>query len=168
MYFYYGITHSTLENPSEEIELTVDQTTYVTPPAQGATEQTAVWDRHGYENRMATEEDSGWSNSNSYWGGNQSSWGDHNQNSSLTVNSNKTYSINSTNENVKKPPNTSSDNKSQSKSKAKPAAPASAASSKSRPPPPAAPSATSSSNSAPKKDGFGLFIEETQFPTWDE
>jgi len=30
MYFYYGITHSSLENPSEEIELTVDQT-YVTP-----------------------------------------------------------------------------------------------------------------------------------------
>lgn len=24
MYFYYGITHSTLENPTEEIELTVD------------------------------------------------------------------------------------------------------------------------------------------------
>lgn len=30
MYFYYGITHSSLENPTEEIELTVDQT-YVTP-----------------------------------------------------------------------------------------------------------------------------------------
>lgn len=26
MYFYYGITHSTLENPTEEIELTIDET----------------------------------------------------------------------------------------------------------------------------------------------
>lgn len=30
MYFYYGITNSSLENPTEEIELTVDQS-YVTP-----------------------------------------------------------------------------------------------------------------------------------------
>jgi hypothetical protein len=30
MYFYYGITNSTLENPVEEIELTVDQS-YITP-----------------------------------------------------------------------------------------------------------------------------------------
>lgn len=30
MYFYYGITNSSLENPTEEIELTVDQS-FVTP-----------------------------------------------------------------------------------------------------------------------------------------
>lgn len=30
MYFYYGITNSTLENPSEEIELTVDHS-FTTP-----------------------------------------------------------------------------------------------------------------------------------------
>lgn len=31
MYFYYGISHSLLENPTEEIELTVDQTYLKTP-----------------------------------------------------------------------------------------------------------------------------------------
>lgn len=30
MYFYYGITNSSLENPTEEFELTVDQS-YITP-----------------------------------------------------------------------------------------------------------------------------------------
>lgn len=31
MYFYYGITHSSLENPPEEIELTDDQITVTVP-----------------------------------------------------------------------------------------------------------------------------------------
>lgn len=31
MYFYYGITHSSLENPSEEIELTDDKITVTVP-----------------------------------------------------------------------------------------------------------------------------------------
>lgn len=62
MYFYYGITHSSLENANEEIELTIDQT-YLTPQAQPKTNSnhynnqtpTAVWDRHGYENKMAED-----------------------------------------------------------------------------------------------------------------
>ncbi|KAJ6634734.1 putative cationic amino acid transporter, partial [Pseudolycoriella hygida] len=62
MYFYYGITHSTLENPSEEIELAVDQTRLQPPSANSDHHQTtAVWDRHGYENKMA---DDSWSQSN--------------------------------------------------------------------------------------------------------
>lgn len=36
MYFYYGITHSSLENPAEEIELTIDQS-YVTPQVSVST-----------------------------------------------------------------------------------------------------------------------------------
>lgn len=62
MYFYYGITHSTLENANEEIELTVDQS-YLTPQAQQKSNAnhynnqtpTAVWDQHGYENKMAED-----------------------------------------------------------------------------------------------------------------
>jgi solute carrier family 7 (cationic amino acid transporter), member 14 len=34
MYFYYGITHSSLENPAEEIELTVDEKFLSAQPAQ--------------------------------------------------------------------------------------------------------------------------------------
>lgn len=55
MYFYYGITHSTLENPSEEIELTVDQSYLQKPPANNDHHQTtAVWDRHGFETKLNT------------------------------------------------------------------------------------------------------------------
>jgi len=38
MYFYYGITNSTLENPTEEIELTVDQS-YLTQQKQQQQQQ---------------------------------------------------------------------------------------------------------------------------------
>ena len=69
MYFYYGITHSTLENPTEEIELAVDQS-HLQPQPQSEYHQqtTAVWDRHGYENKMAEES---WSQQNVY----TTSWG---------------------------------------------------------------------------------------------
>lgn len=136
MYFYYGITHSSLENTPEEIELTVDQSTFLNVPLPKPNnhhhnQPTAVWDRHGYENKMA-EEDS-WSVGNNY---STNSW----QQTTTTT----------------KPTN--------------------------RPPPPPRPQArkapagqTSSSASSasapapPSNSGFGgIFIDETQFPTWDD
>lgn len=137
MYFYYGITHSSLENTQEEIELTVDQSTFLNVPLPKQNnhhhnQPTAVWDRHGYENKMA-EEDS-WSASNNY----------------------STNSWQQTTTTTTKPTN--------------------------RPPPPPRPQAkkgpvgqTSSSTSSasapapPSNSGFGgIFIDETQFPTWDD
>lgn len=126
MYFYYGITHSTLENPSEEIELTVDQTHLQPPPASNDHHQTtAVWDRHGYENKMA---DDSWSQSNfgSNWTTSQPTktnetsltWGDERTNNRKT--------------------------NSQSNAQSSAAAP------------------------AKPQGGFGIFVDETQFPTWDD
>lgn len=121
MYFYYGITHSTLDNvQTEDIELTVDQS-YLTPPPTAGHQTTAVWDRHGYENKMA---DDSWSQqsqakswnskSTSKTGNNSSAWGD--QASGAAGNQASTAS--------------------------------------------AAPSSV--------PGGFGIFVDETQFPTWDD
>ncbi|KAL1402906.1 hypothetical protein pipiens_001811 [Culex pipiens pipiens] len=63
MYFYYGITHSSLENPSEEFELTVENgngqvgKTKASSKSKRGKEQKPAWDCHGYENRMATNDD---------------------------------------------------------------------------------------------------------------
>lgn len=63
MYFYYGITHSSLENPSEEFELTVENgngqvgKTSKSSKSKRGKEQKPAWDCHGYENRMATNDD---------------------------------------------------------------------------------------------------------------
>lgn len=123
MYFYYGITHSTLENPSEEIELTVDQTYLQQPAANNDHHQTtAVWDRHGYENKMA---DDSWSQSNL-----GSNW------NSKTAKTNET----SLTWGDERPSN----GKSSQQSSSQPAA------------------------AAKPQGGFGIFVEETQFPTWDD
>lgn len=129
MYFYYGITNSSLENQSEEIELTVDQAYVKKPSAGGAAgdsesgdyhSTTAVWDRHGYENKMAEES---WSQSNFTDGGwsttkapvdHTKAWGDPSATSSR-------------------------------------------------------PGAAGTAPTTGKVDGgFGIFVEETQYPTWDD
>lgn len=167
MYFYYGITHSTLENPDEEIELKVDQN--LSPPAQNE-EQTAVWDRHGYENRMA-EDGNSW-NGGGCWNAaaptTTAGWGDR---PSITVSNNNTHSTNGSYNNSAKKPSSStkgSGSTSKSKTKSQPPAPAAkkpAASTASA----AAPSSTTqAAATAPKKDGFGMFVQEAQFPSWDD
>lgn len=145
MYFYYGITHSSLENPSEEFELTVDNngsaaqnlqinvpstTTTAKPSKRQRTEPTAVWDRHGYENRMATNDDGEyqWSGANQQqnnthpysWNTNDA-WGDR------TI--------------YDRPPQSANIFQ----------------------PPPA------TTTSEAKKDGFGMFYNESaSYPTWDD
>ncbi|XP_031621293.1 probable cationic amino acid transporter [Contarinia nasturtii] len=159
MYFYYGIINSSLENAPEEIELTVDQTHLQPPPQKANTNHysnqtpTAVWDRHGYENKMA--EDS-WTTAatvtNNYT---TNSWDITDVNSSWNDPApSQVHQVTT----AKKPtiPSKSSTT--------------SASSSKSRPPPPPRPNAQPPSQSSqPTKAGFsGIFIDETQFPTWDD
>lgn len=169
MYFYYGITHSTLENPEEEIELKVEQN--LSPPAQNE-EQTAVWDRHGYENRMA-EDGNSW-NGGGCWNAaaptmtTAAGWGDH---PSITVsNNNGSY-----NNSAKKPSSSTKGSGSTSKYKTKSQPPAAAkkpTASKSNVPPTASAAAPSSTTqaaaTAPKKDGFGMFVQDAEFPSWDD
>uniref|UniRef100_A0A182MHV0 Cationic amino acid transporter C-terminal domain-containing protein n=1 Tax=Anopheles culicifacies TaxID=139723 RepID=A0A182MHV0_9DIPT len=149
MYFYYGITHSSLENSSEEFELTVDTngsadgnlklnvppTTTTKPSKRQRAEP--VWDRHGYENRMATNDEGEyqWSttnqqpnNTNPYnWNANDA-WGDR------TI-----YDPPPQSTNIFQPPPTTIS--------ATPARPTSEA----------------------KKDGFGMFYNESAtYPTWDD
>lgn len=161
MYFYYGITNSSLENAQEEIELTVDQTHLAPPPQKAHSNHysnqtpTAVWDRHGYENKMA--EDS-WTTAatvtNNYttnsWDISEvnSAWNDQAPSQAHQVTTAKKQTI------PAKPPTSS----------------ASSSSSKSRPPPPPRPKAQPPpTQSQPNKSGFsGIFIDETQFPTWDD
>lgn len=180
MYFYYGITHSTLENPEEEIELKVDQKTYVTPPAQSV-EQTAVWDRHGYENRMAEDGNSRNGGGGCWNAGNtiNQGWGDDPA-AGITVPSYSATKGSSAGNGTAsrssgaaaKGSSGTASSKSGSKTK----------SSRQPPPPPSKKPATKTPGaptvpptnpapaqaSAPKKDGFGMFVEETQFPTWDD
>lgn len=167
MYFYYGITHSLMENAQEEIELTVDQM-HLAPPQHKANTSnnhysnqtpTAVWDRHGYENKMA--EDS-WTTAatvtNNY---STNSW-DINE----TWNDSATTRIDqpaTTAAGTKKPaipsrtgvPSSSSTSTSQSQK---------------RPPPPPRPSPreATAQSSQPKAGFSGIFIDETQFPSWDD
>lgn len=160
MYFYYGITNSSLENAQEEIELTVDQSS-LAPPSQKQSNNhftnqtpTAVWDRHGYENKMA--EDS-WTTAatvtNNYT---TNSWDINEVNNAWSEPAKKVEPVAS-----KKPtiPVRS------------PATSASSSSSKSRPAPPPRPAVQPPSQSQPTKpkSGFsGIFVEETHFPTWDD
>lgn len=170
MYFYYGITHSKLEHPDEEIELKVDQN--ISPPAHSEdVEQTAVWDRHGYENRMAEDGGNSWSGGGGCWNAgniiNQGGWGDK---PSITVSNNHNgsgYSAGSSTAS-KKPSTTTKSSSSKPKTRQPP------------PPPAKKPATTKASSSvppttsrteppsAPKKDGFGMFVEETHFPSWDD
>ncbi|XP_058453984.1 high affinity cationic amino acid transporter 1 isoform X2 [Malaya genurostris] len=145
MYFYYGITHSSLENPEEEFELTVDgngqhpsagQQSNLKVPSQSnhRTEPTAVWDRHGYENRMATNDDGElqWGsgpNSTNSWNPNNA-WGDTTIYDPPRQQQPPRQQIAQTN--IFQPPPTQQ-----------------------RP--------------ETKKDGFGLFYQETSsYPTWDD
>ncbi|XP_052866671.1 probable cationic amino acid transporter [Anopheles cruzii] len=161
MYFYYGITHSSLENPSEEFELTVDNNGTGTMAApnlklkvpsapqannnnhhQRADPPTAVWDRHGYENRMATNDEGEYQ-----WAANPQ----QQTNSSAT---NNAYSWNPSDA-------WGSDRTVYDR----PTAPRSTNIFQ---PPAAAPSAPSAPPEA-KKDGFGMFYNETpSYPTWDD
>lgn len=187
MYFYYGITHSTLENPEEEIELKVD-TTYVSPPAQ-TVEQTAVWDRHGYENRMA-EDGNSW-NPSACWnapaaGATNNGWGDQMAATTATTSLNvgNNYGSGSISSSRKQTSSSEARKGSSSASSKGSSGSSKTRSSKPAPPPPskkpskppaststaakATVSSASSEAAAPKKDGFGMFVEETHFPTWDD
>lgn len=158
MYFYYGITNSSLENVQEEIELTVDQT-HLAPPLQKAHTNhhsnqppTAVWDCHGYENKMA--EDS-WTTAatvtNNY---STNSWDINEVNNAWNDPASRVETVT-----AKKPTIPSKSSKTR------------ASSSKSRPPPPPRPSPqpTSQPSQEKSKSGFsGIFVDETQFPTWDD
>ncbi|XP_062556330.1 cationic amino acid transporter 3 [Armigeres subalbatus] len=149
MYFYYGITHSSLENPSEEFELTVDgngqqppsgqQTNLKVPSQSNHREQTAVWDRHGYENRMATNDDGTelqWGTTNNSWNPNDA-WADTTiydpprQQQAPASQQRSTHQYESTN--IFQPP------------------------------------PTQQQRPEAKKDGFGMFYQETpSYPTWDD
>lgn len=159
MYFYYGITHSTLENAQEEIELTVDQSFLDVPQTQHKQnnnhhQPTAVWDRHGYENKMA--EDS-WSTTNNYstnsWDVNETKqgWGE-------SASSKATASIPAIASTTSKTKLTNKRPNSQRQTTAAQSVP---------PPPPPASSAPPAAP-APKSGFGGIFIDETQFPTWDD
>lgn len=160
MYFYYGITHSSLENAQEEIELTVDQTHLAPPPPKANSNHysnqtpTAVWDRHGYENKMAEES---WTTAatvtNNYttnsWDINEvnSAWNDPAPAKVAPVKTAKKPSI---------PPRATGAATTSSGSKSKPA-------------PPARPPTQSSTPPSKSKAGFsGIFVDETQFPSWDD
>ncbi|XP_050083634.1 probable cationic amino acid transporter [Anopheles aquasalis] len=153
MYFYYGITHSSLENPSEEFELTVDNNGTApnlklnVPSAQQGSNHyrseppTAVWDRHGYENRMATNDEGEyqWAQPNNSAAGNNNPYSSWNTNDSWGDRT------------IYDPPPSHSTNIFQP------------------PPASAATSAAASGTSATKKDGFGMFYNETaSYPTWDD
>lgn len=157
MYFYYGITHSSLENAQEEIELTVDQTHLAPPPQKANTNHytnqtpTAVWDCHGYENKMAEHS---WTTAatvtNNYstnsWDINEvnSSWNDPTPARVVQVKT-KGPSI---------PPHSTATSSSTSTSKL--------------PPPPRPVAQPTAQQSQPKAGFSGIFIDETQFPTWDD
>lgn len=158
MYFYYGITHSSLENVQEEIELAVDQTHLAPPPQKSHNNHysnqtpTAVWDRHGYENKMAED-----------------SW-----TTAATVTNN--YSTNSWDINeVNSAWNDPAPARVAPVSAKKPTIPArssgaSASTSKSRPAPPPRPPTQSAAQppSQPKAGFSGIFVDETQFPSWED
>lgn len=162
MYFYYGITHSSLENAQEEFEMTVDQpiTLNVPQPKQNNhhNQPTAVWDRHGYENKMA---DDTWSSGNNY-----NSWNIDEVNNA--------WNESATGTTIKSSITTTA-----------PGSGSASVQSKNRPPPPPPPksntkrqnksshtqkSTTQQQQQQPKNGGgFGsIFVDETQFPSWDD
>lgn len=141
MYFYYGIKNSSLENPGEEIELTVEQSsvranTKKAADGSGASashhhQTSAVWDRHGYENKMADDD---WSQSQ-FTGNSWSGAGAKTQNAS-TAGSTRTWGE---------------------------AGAAGAQQSGA-----AATSSAAAPQAGPVPGGFGIFVDEAQFPTWDD
>lgn len=178
MYFYYGITHSSLETTSDEIELNVDQSYLKPQPQQNKTTNyydnqtpTAVWDRHGYENKMA--EDS-WSTSipmtNNYstnsWDINDvnSAWSGGGSRQQVHESSLSTQPAPSSKQKPGIPPRSSDRVKT-----------ASSSTSKSKPPPPPRPTKQPSIQSNPPdqpnqpKSGFSsIFVERSDFPSWED
>lgn len=156
MYFYYGITNSSLENAQEEIELSVDQT-HLAPPPQKAhgnhyldQTPTAVWDRHGYENKMAED---CWTTAATVTNNFTTNSWDINEVNSAWDSSNLAKGL-------------------EAVSAEKPTIPArssvkSASSSKNKPAPPPRP-ADSQPNHQSKSGFSGIFVDETQFPSWDD
>lgn len=174
MYFYYGITHSSLETPTDEMELNVDQSYLQPQPQQSKTANcydnqtpTAVWDRHGYENKMA---DDSWSTSipmtNNYT---TNSWDINDINSSWNGSGGRQQiheSSLSTKPATAKPviPPRSSERVGGGS--------ASSSTSKSKPPPPPRPikqPSVQSNQPAQPKSGFSsIFVEQSDLPTWDD
>ncbi|KAL7023711.1 hypothetical protein ACKWTF_012747 [Chironomus riparius] len=142
MYFYYGITNSILENPTEEIELTVDQNYLKSPQKNNNNdrrqEKGAVWEnRHGYENKMATDD---WNTTN---GGSNQNWSTYNYNSNNSNNSNWNEP-NATINYTTQPTYVTTTSRQQ---------------------PPQPPQHRPS----PKKEGFStLFVAESSFPSWED
>lgn len=164
MYFYYGITHSSLENPTEEIELKVD-TSYLDGQSQENPNndhhqqqpQTAVWDRHGYENKMA---DDSWSTQNNY----TSSWDTNETNRSWSNKNSNNYS-----NRPPPPPPPTSKSKSPQPPRAKPPSTATTSSSSSGTAAGSSAHQQKSTASQQPKGGFGsIFVDESQFPKWED
>lgn len=159
MYFYYGITHSSLENPTEEIELTVDTSFLNTQQKQQQkqnNEPTAVWDRHGYENKMAEDD---WSTSQNNYTATATSWDINDVNKSWN-------NSNSNNFTSRPPPPQPPANKPKPTQTLRPSPlPSSQQQQPHQRQQPQQPAATQPN----PKGGFGqIFVEETQFPTWDD
>lgn len=163
MYFYYGITHSSLENPTEEIELTVDTSFLDAQQQQKQSNDhhhhhqppTAVWDRHGYENKMA--EDS-WSTNN--YTTTTSSW-DVNE-------TNNAWNNPSGNNLTHRQPQPAPATKPKPSQPPKPSVVAATAKK-----PSTAPQGRQQQQqqqfSQPPKEGFGsIFVDESEFPSWDD
>lgn len=151
MYFYYGITHSTLENPSEDIELTVDQTTTVrTATASGvgtsgggdAYQPSAVWDRHGYENKMAEDEWPQSQFSGNSWSNARPAATSNVADSSRAWGGSGGVAASSSSSSKKKVPRASATT--------------------------TATTAAAAPKSGPVPGGFGIFVDESEFPTWDD
>lgn len=161
MYFYYGITNSSLENAQEEIELTVDQTHLAPPPQKphgnhhSNQTPTAVWDRHGYENKMA--EDS-WTTAatvtNNYT---TNSWDINEVNSAWNDPAPRTETGTAKKPTI--PARSSGAATGASSSKGKPAPP---------PRPAVQPAAAAPKQTQPKSGFSGIFVDETQFPKWED
>lgn len=172
MYFYYGITHSSLETAAtDDIQLNVDQTYLKPQPQPNKTANyydnqtpTAVWDRHGYENKMA--EDS-WSTSipmtNNYstnsWdiGDVNSAWnGGGGSGTGAAARQQVQESTLSTQPTKAKPviPPRSGERPAASSSKPKPTPPR--------------PTKQPSVSSQPKSGFSSIFVEPNDMPTWDD
>ena len=131
-----------MENPSEEIELAVDDTTTSLKVPQQQN-HTAVWDKHCYENQMAIHDDTdnSWG-TNSYYTNSWNptdAWNDGNAASTTTYNTQPVVSAqHSKPKSFRQPPPPPTQQQPQQRTEA-------------------------------KKDGFSnLFIQETAFPSWDD
>lgn len=158
MYFYYGITHSSLENPTEEIELTVDTSYLNAQPKQQQpkenNEPTAVWDRHGYENKMADED---WSTSQNNYTAN--SWDINDVNKSWN-------NSNSNNFTSRQPPPPPANKPKPTQALRPSPLPSSQQQQQQQHRQQPQPSSAAQQN---PKGGFGhIFVDESQFPKWED